>query len=254
VAKKAAPKDPDAALLAALEKILDGTARQLLGAANAGAIFGTKEGALAEAALSRGLIEEVSEPQPTRPTKKKTSPVRYARITETGRQWVMEKSSPLAIAEGLRDSLNAQSEALTDTVRATQTQLAEVASAIEQLSRALKEQAERHHQVARALLSLLEQGRKGSPPEADWLDEAVQIVAERKRQNSMTRPTLPQLYAELRKSHPTLSLTQFHDGLRTLHSQRRILLGAYTLALATIPDHLNALYLDKEVKFYVDLP
>jgi hypothetical protein len=51
-----------------------------------------------------------------------------------------------------------------------------------------------------------------------------------------------------------LTLARFHDGLRTLYKQRRISLWPYTLALATIDDPENALFLDREVKFYVDLP
>ena len=89
---------------------------------------------------------------------------------------------------------------------------------------------------------------------ADWLDEVVSFVAAVKKQNSFARPTLPQVYEELKKTRPDLSLGQFHDGLRTLHQQRRILLGPHTQNLATIPDVRNALYLDREVKFYVDLP
>src|SRR5262249_10239959 len=87
-----------------------------------------------------------------------------------------------------------------------------------------------------------------------WLDAVIPFVAEQKRLNSFDRPNLKKLYEYLKQTTPDLTIGQFHDGLRALHQQRRIRLDPYTQALATLLDPLHALYLDREVKYYVDLP
>jgi hypothetical protein len=70
----------------------------------------------------------------------------------------------------------------------------------------------------------------------------------------LQRLTLPQVFERVRARKPDLTLGQFHDGLRRLQDERRIRLSPYTQALATLDDPRNALFLDREVKFYVELP
>jgi hypothetical protein len=98
--------------------------------------------------------------------------------------------------------------------------------------------------------------RTGPPSEnqADWGNAVVHMVAEQEQRNRFQRLTLSQVFKQLRASHPNLTLGQFHDGLRRLHEEHRIRLGPYTQALATLDDPANALYLDREVKYYVELP
>lgn len=261
MARKPAPKDPlavraalEKTLATALENALDGTPRPLQGTPASGALFpsGAKGTPLVEAATVEGFIEIVDPPKPSKPPRR-VAP-RYARITERGRQWVLEKGSPLNLVAGLRDLLTSQGSALNASVEETQNGLAELVREVARLQQTIQEQVGRYQQASRALIQVLTQTKPASTGSTPWLEDAVRLVGERKRHNSLTRPTLPQLYEELRKLHPGLSLAQYHDGLRVLHLSRRIILGAYTQALATLPDHQNALYLDKEVKFYVDLP
>jgi len=261
MAKKAA-KDPAAeraalekALLAALQSALDGVSRPLQGSAASGALFatGAKGQPLVEAALAEQLLEEADSPATVKATKKGPPP-KFARITEKGRRWVAEQGDPRAIAEGLRDILASQGVAVDAAVEAAEMTLAELNREVVRLQQTLRHEVERYRQTAQALRQVLGQAKAVPAAEAAWLDDAVRIVAEHKQRNALTRPTLPQIYEQLRSAHPGLSLAQFHDGLRMLHVQKRIRLGPYTLALATLPDHQNALYLDKEVKFYVDLP
>jgi hypothetical protein len=89
---------------------------------------------------------------------------------------------------------------------------------------------------------------------ADWSEEVIRMVMEQKQRNSFQRLTLPQIFDQLRTRHPDMTLGQFHDGLRRLQDERRLRLGPYTQALATLDDPRNALFLDREVKFYVELP
>ena len=80
------------------------------------------------------------------------------------------------------------------------------------------------------------------------------MAAEQKQRNSFQRLTLPQVFERLRVRHPDLTLGQFHDGLRRLQDEKRIRLAPFTQALATLDDPRNALFLDREVKYYVELP
>ena len=66
--------------------------------------------------------------------------------------------------------------------------------------------------------------------------------------------SLPDVYAKVRELQPDLTLGQFHDGLRTLRDQGQVRLLPFTRAYATIPDLRNALFIDGEVMFYVDIP
>ena len=80
------------------------------------------------------------------------------------------------------------------------------------------------------------------------------MITEQKQRNPLQRLSLPQMFERLRVRHPALTLGQFHDGLRQLQDEHRVRLGPYTQALATLDDPRNALFLDREVKFYVELP
>ena len=79
------------------------------------------------------------------------------------------------------------------------------------------------------------------------------MVAEQKRQNAFAALTMKDVFDRLKTSNPQLSLGQYHDGMRRLHKERRVRLAPYTLALATLPDPNLALYLDNEVKYYVEV-
>ncbi|MBM4073338.1 MAG: hypothetical protein FJ271_31110 [Planctomycetes bacterium] len=87
-----------------------------------------------------------------------------------------------------------------------------------------------------------------------WLEVVLRMAADQRQMNPFQRLTLPQIFERLKGERLNLSLGQFHDGLRRLHQQNRIRLGPFTQALATLDDPRNALYLDREVKYYVELP
>jgi hypothetical protein len=87
-----------------------------------------------------------------------------------------------------------------------------------------------------------------------WLAAVLRMATEQRQANPFQRLTLPQVFERLKAQRPELSLGQFHDGLRRLHQENRIRLGPYTQALATLDDPRNALYLDREVKYYVEVP
>jgi hypothetical protein len=264
-AKASAEDKLKAQLLDGLRKGLDGSTRRLQGAGkNPGLFPGGKTGeAVVRRALDGGLVRQVPSPQPAKPGGRSKPPV-FAVVTDKGRLLVLDSDSPAALLSGLGESLSAQGVALSAAVQAAGGEVSALRESLDQLHKGLNAQLAAYQQTAQAVQAALERARQQSPahsasarqePHADaWLEDVVQMVAEQKRRNSFERATLPRIYEQLRKSRPSLTLGQFHDGLRALQAQRRIRLAPYTQALATLEDAQNALYFDREVKFYVDLP
>jgi hypothetical protein len=269
VAKKSsAPQVTDAILAECLRKGLDGKVCNLQGGGANPGFFptGAKGVPLVKAAREKGLIEDVPPPVPPggKPPKKQTP---HARLTPRGVQFVVDFDNPKGLLESLQAALAVQGQQLADGLKS-------VSGNVSQWQKELQQQEHDFQQalqnVSTVLAHLKEAPTRAAPspspaahppsvpsqPERHevWLPEVVELVRQHKAHNSFSRPTLTEIYQELAKRHPRLTIGQFHDGLRTLSKERRILLTAYTLALATLEDPQTALYLDREVKYYVDLP
>jgi hypothetical protein len=190
------------------------------------------------------------------------------RITAVGVHALLSRSDPTAVLRGLQQGLQSlaiNTERLPQVLgEKIQEALAPFASmpgllqtlhvSIEQaLSRtkipSLEELSRTLHQASAH--SAAPSGSQASA-DGDWSEEVVSMAAEQKKRNALQRLTLTQILDRLRPRYPGLSLGQFHDGLRRLHDDRRIRLGPYTQALATLDDPRGALFLDREVKYYVE--
>jgi hypothetical protein len=255
-------------LLEALRQAMDGTPQRLQGAGKVPGLFpggqaGTK---LINRARAKGYLQEVPPPEPLPKSKSKAKPAVYITLTDRGRQFVLEQDSPIKVLAGLRERLDAQGAALSAGVQDAQAQLAAFRDSVDQLEKSLRTHFAHYQQTAQAFRSALDHLAHQPPPTApqatsrppspgaNWLDEVVAFVTSQKQLNSFDRPNLKRVFEHVKQAHSALSIGQFHDGLRTLHQQRRIRLDPYTQALATLQDPLHALYLDREVKYYVDLP
>lgn len=75
-----------------------------------------------------------------------------------------------------------------------------------------------------------------------------------KTKTGMGRPTLKTMYQHMKEKHPELTIGQFQQALTQLHKDRRVVLGAWTLAPAKMPDEdlPHTFPLDKEQKYYID--
>lgn len=72
-------------------------------------------------------------------------------------------------------------------------------------------------------------------------------------EKTRNRPTLPALYDQMKVKNPDLQLSQFHDALRDLQDQKKIVMMPFTQPFATMKDPQKALFHDREVKYYVDV-
>jgi hypothetical protein len=255
-------------LLDALRQAIDGAPHRLQGSAKEPGLFpGGQTGAkLIHRARTEGLVQEVSSPEPPTSGKSRAKPAEYVTLTERGRQLVLEQDRPAKLLAGLREQLDTQDTAIAAGIQEARTQLSTFRESVDQLDRGLATRFSQYQQTVQTFRSILDRhcqhpvsvapsvATKPGTPIPGWLDEVVPFIAAQKRIRSLDRPNLKRVYEHLRQTHPALTLGEFHDGMRTLHQQRRIRLDPYTQALATLQDPIHALYLDREVKYYVDLP
>jgi hypothetical protein len=86
---------------------------------------------------------------------------------------------------------------------------------------------------------------------AAWLAKAVDVVQAHKTQTRSFCP-LHVLYSKLNPQYE-ISLGQFHDGLRELVKQKRIILQPWTGPMYQLERDECALLMGQEIKFYADL-
>lgn len=263
-----AKADNEDKLLVALRSALDGSPKRLQGAKpNPGLFPGGKAGEqLGKTAIAEGLLQPVPSPESVGKVSARTKPAIFVVITDKGRNRVLESDSPAKVLDSLRDCLVAQGNTFATGVQNAVAEIVNLREAISRLDQGFQAQVKAYQHTAEAIKSAIERAQQQVTAPApvipatsesgnhSWLSEVVGLITDQKRQNPFDRPTLPRIFSHLKKSRPGLTLGQFHDGLRTLQIEKRIRLIPYTQALATLEDPQNALFLDREVKFYVDLP
>lgn len=251
-------KSDDEKLRDILRPALDGSPRSLVGTKATGALFAKAANPLLSHARQEGYLVEVPAPPqpPPKGNAKPKTPI-YAKLTDKGRQFVLAGKNPARLVEGLSAQLQTQATAVAQATATAATQVAECRQMLQHLDQTLQARLVQFQQTGATLQARLDS--LGTPagtaavPTAAWLEDLLAFVRERKRQNALSQPNLKDVYDHLRKTQPTLTVGQFHDGLRLLQEQNRIRLTPYTMPLATLPDLLLALYLDREVKYYVDV-
>lgn len=181
------------------------------------------------------------------------------RLTPAGVQAVLDNSPSTVLLQGLASAVRHQSDGLTtlrDQLGVMIQQFQPLTEAVTHLARKMEPpDVERIVRTMHNPDPAAPATAPGTlPASPDWLDTVLNRVTEQRQRDRYQPLSLPQLFAALKAARPALTLGQFHDGLRTLRDQGRIRLAPYTRALATIDDPRNALFLDGEVMYYVELP
>jgi hypothetical protein len=258
-ARRMAKKTPDTqslALEALTQALADPTPRPLFGTAKAPGFFkGATQPVKAAAALcqERGWLEATGAF-----TGKGKSSKPHFRLTAAGVRAALEQAPALPLLQGVAAAVRQQVQLLTDQHQALQQLTARVSplqEAVAALARRLEPPS--LDEIARRLAPA------GAPPApvvpppppgpAPWLARVVALAEEQRARDRHLPLSLPDVYEQVRRLRPDLTLGEFHDGLRTLRDERRVRLLPFTRAHATIPDLRNALFLDGEVMFYVDV-
>ncbi len=244
--------NPEAVALEALaQALVDPTPKVLFGSAKSPGFF---KGATQAVKAAAQLCEERQWLAGTGAwLGKGASKKQTYRLTPAGLQAVLGQSETLVLLRSVHAALQEQTQ-LCHALRDRLGQLQPLSQVVEQLAQRIQPP-----DLSKVLAALQSPGpavHEAAPPSARlaWLDEVVQLAAEQKQRDRYNPLTLPQAYRALQGKHPGLTLGEYHEGLRTLRDQGRIRLGPYTRALATIEDPRNALFLDGEVMYYVELP
>jgi hypothetical protein len=254
------------ALEALTAMVADPAPRVLHGSSKQPGVFPGASAALKAAArlcLDNGWLEPTGQFAGTGKSRKD-----LYRLTVAGLQAVTARGDPRAVLEGLGQRLDKLQQAYAELPAKIAEFSHEVAGlqhtvqqSVVELRTALDQTIERLQppsldQMQHALQQSAASAPTTEPASGlpvDWTEEVVRLVGEQKQRHLFQRLTLPQLFTQIQAKIPQLTLGDFHDGLRRLHDQGRIRLGPYTQALPTLDDTRVALYLDREVKYYVEL-
>ncbi|HEY8505637.1 MAG TPA: hypothetical protein VIL46_13715 [Gemmataceae bacterium] len=213
-------------LLAALkEALIRPGEHRLFKSGKLAGLFPSRAGAAGEAAtlaVRDGLLETVRTE-----TRGKTA-VEWVRLTPRGVDFLHAHDSPRAVLRELRATLGAARAGvplwLEEMTRELQDFTRRCAAKLEEIARRLDALDER---VENALRRAEAAGPAPPDPAArlvPWGLDALTYLDQRKESGAGDCP-LPELFAALRRQHPDLSVTAFHDGLRRLHDLRAIRLS-----------------------------
>lgn len=211
-------------------------------------------GSAAEQAVREGLLEIV------RTETKGKSVIEWVRPTPRGVEFLHERESPLFALQELRATLTLNQQAVPAW-------LVEMRGALQAMDERLAADARKWLERLDALtrrvdetLRRLEQSAPLLPPEIaeshPWAIDALNYLDRRRlaagpavNGDGCTCP-LPELFAALARPHPSLSVHDFHEGLRRLHDRRLIQLQP-AASLADLPQPEYALLEGAAVLYYV---
>jgi hypothetical protein len=181
------------------------------------------------------------------------------RLTPRGVQAVLDHAPALSVLRGITTALHRQQEQFQSILSALQALQADVHGLSAQVNgRGLSDLVGRAVDklkapdvegiMAKLAASDPASATQNRAPVLGWPDEVVRRAAQT---DASTPLPLPELYRDLKTTWPSLTLGQFHDGLRALRDAKRIQLRPYTRAYADIAGHREAMFLDGEVIYYV---
>jgi hypothetical protein len=267
----------EAKLLDGMLKAMSGEPIRAVGTKQAPGLFTGKPGEkLYEHAVERGLLEECEGPPPAAPKKgkKASAPAPHARITEAGRKWVLERTSPRQALEGIGEALLRQAEAFEASDAGgdvLQTQLADLQLSVDQAKQAVQEAATRQRENSSRVLEMLRSvgeavGRLTSADAPSWEatppaspsrlpafleEEAASFVRAWKQEKYVGCP-LDELFRHLKSRSPELTIGAFHDMLRRLHETDRLRLSGWSGTLDRLPEPELALFIRHTLMYYAD--
>jgi hypothetical protein len=208
---------------------------------------GGNAGDAAALALRDGLLEVV------RTDVKGRTTIEWVRLTPRGVDFLHDHQSPAAALNELRTSLRQNQQAVPiwlDEMRASlhalENRLAADAQKWQQQLEGLTRRAEDTLRRMDEAIPLLPRDLADAYP---WAIDALNYIDRRQSGGAPTDCPLPELFAALTRSHPRLSVMDFHEGLRRLHERRTIRLQAAD-GLADLPQPEYALFDGGKVLYY----
>ncbi|HXG09042.1 MAG TPA: hypothetical protein VNK04_04570 [Gemmataceae bacterium] len=161
-------------------------------------------------------------------------------ITEKGLAYLLAQTSPRQVLEDLVRALQSR-QAQADELLAVARQMQEGLEALRATAEKVLEQVSRPASV----------GPAASANGAEtWPAAALACLARWEASGASEDCPLPELY---RQTAASLTIGQFHDGLRRLYEQAQIYLHPWTGPLYEIPEPPYALLIGHEIAYYASL-
>ena len=157
-----------------------------------------------------------------------------ARITERGRQWVLQKENTRLLLEDLLRAAEGQ----LDRLQQMQTVWAQ-----------FSEQLQQHRSDVARVLERLPQESERSPIEA-LIEGHLRSYQESGQPGDCS---VAELYQRLSDRQAGITIGQFHDCLRAMHRAGMLRLAPWTGPLYQLPEPALALLIGHEVLYYVHL-
>jgi hypothetical protein len=154
-------------------------------------------------------------------------------LTDKGLSYLLTEANPRQVLEDLVRALEAREGQLDDLVAA---------------ARQAQDTLEAFRALAANVLQQL--GRGGTP---GWDAAALGYLERRQASGALGDCPLPELFQAARQAEPRLTIGQFHDGLRRLEEQGRVLLQPWTAPLYDLPEPPLALLSGHAVSYYASL-
>ncbi|WP_020471262.1 hypothetical protein [Zavarzinella formosa] len=217
----------DALLLDGLRAALNGEEHRLFRVGKRDGLFagrGGLPGEAAELALRENLLEH------TRTETERGADIEWVRITPAGTEYLYNHDSPRAVLGEMRDmlrqaasgvpvwqdgmlkSLEKLASHITTEMTAYMAKLDSLAMRVEEALR----RADVSPELAASLQTVI-----------PWGLEALAYLDRRKAGGATAACPLPELFAALRNKFPTLTIRDFHDGLKRLADNQAIRLAEY---------------------------
>jgi hypothetical protein len=240
----------DAALLAGLRAALAGDEHRLYRSGKLDGLFGSKTGPVGEAAglaIREGLLEY------SRTETRGRFEIEWVRLTAKGVEYLYEHDSPRAVLGEMRDMLAAARSGIPMWQD-------EMLKSLERLASDITGEMARYLGKLDALSKRVEEAlrRAEATPEFNaalqtvvpWGPDALAYLDRRKAGGAPGECALPELFGAVRGKHPSLTVRDFHDGLRRLADNRAVRLTAW-VGPGAIPQPEYALMADGRLTYHV---
>jgi hypothetical protein len=169
-----------------------------------------------------------------------STPEAYA-ITEKGLDFLLSQLSPKQVLEDLAKQFEHRQthvQALVGSARAWLDEMASLRNVVERALQALSAQGERTASV------------RSHYGQESWLAASLACLKNWHAAHASGDCPLPELFRRAQATTPSLTIGQFHDGLRRLHEQQLIYLHPWTGPLYELPEPACALLVGHEIAYY----
>src|SRR5262245_563470 len=241
----------DAALLGGLRAALAGDEHRLYRSGKLDGLFPSKSGPVGEAAalaLREGLLEYA------RTETRGRFEFEWVRLTAKGVEYLYEHDSPKAVLAEMRDMLSAARSGIPMWQD-------EMLKSLERLGTHVSEEMARYMAKLDALATRVDQALRRAEVTANnwnsalesvvpWGADALTYLDRRAQGGGEGACPLPELFAAIRAKHATITMREFHDGLRRLADNRAVLFSAWT-GPGAIPQPEYALMADGKLMYHV---